>query len=278
MNMEQLTDYRTACEPKTYLDTYCKTYKGNEEEEGFQEFFLKACHKFWAKFQPRSSMVTDPADNIRFLDCTAGPVISNLISASPKVDHIVFAECVKANRAALISWVAGHPEAHDWSSFINFVVRDLEGANDVEAVKNREEELKRKIKSVVPCDVTRTPIVDLESVDVGKPFDFVSTGLYLEACVTSERQYKSCLAKICKFLKPNGYFFTYGVLEQTYFTLGKKKISTFPLTPTMVQEGMKEGEIEDVNFEMMETNYQGISNSRSIFAAHGKKSGKAELI
>ena len=119
------------------------------------------------------------------------------------------------------------------------VVTDKE---KLERVLSRANELKQKIKSVVPCDVTKTPIVQLDTEDVAKPFDVVTSSFCLSACVSSEVHYKNTVAELCKLLKPNGYLFTLGFLGQTFYPVGEEKFSTFPLTEKMVKEAMNEAE------------------------------------
>ena len=162
----------------------------------------------------------------------------------------MFSEYTEANRQALKLWIAGDPDAYDWTSVIEMVVLELEQSNKVDCplndkdkvdmVSNRANELKRKIKSIVPCDVNETPTVQLPGADVAIPFEVVSTSLCLETCVSSEAHYKNIVAQLCKLLKPNGYLFMNGVLEETFYVIGKEKFYCFPITEKMVKEAMSE--------------------------------------
>ena len=204
-----------------------------------------------------------------------GPCIWNLISASQKVDHIVFSEYVEANREAVKSWIAGSPEAQDWSPWIEFVVHHLEGESNKQKVSSRTEDLKRKIKSVVHCDVTKNPIVDLEPADIGKPFDVITTSLCLEVGVSSEQEYKSTVAKLCKLIKQNGYLCMFGVLQETFYCVGKEKFRTFPLTQGMIEEAMEAGGIQEINFEQVdpeEVAPRKVGNAQFMYFAYGRMS------
>ena len=267
-----MTDYHNVFDTKTYLELFYKTAKGNENIQGFLQFHMNAYHNFWSNFAQPGSLKTPK--EIRYLEYGGGPVICSLISASPKVDRVVFAEYTEANRSSLTSWQAGRQDAHDWSPLIEYVVRDLKGDSTPQAVLNREVDIKRKIKSVVPCDATKTPIVDLESVDVGKPFDVVSTRLCLEACVTSEQQYKDAVAELCNMVKLDGNLCMYGMLEETFYNVGGTKFKVFHLTSAMVEEAMKKGGMEDIKIETFETSCTGdVSNACSLFSCFGRKCG-----
>ena len=253
-NLRFNEDYQTCFDPKIYLEEFYEKFKGDENEYGSAVPTIKAFHEFWSSFKaPKGT-------DVRYLEFGGGPSITNLVFACPKVDHIVFAEYVEANREAVKSWIAGDPDAYDWMPLIEIVVLELEqGRGIVESpvvrtdkekhdCVNRANELKRKIKSVVPCDVTKASIVQLDSDDVAKPFDVVSTSYCLETCVSSEVHYKNIVAELCKLLKPNGYLFMFVFLEQTFYSVGEEKFSVFPLTEKMVKEAMNEAGMEIVKF------------------------------
>ena len=263
-DLKFMTDYHASFNPNAYLQVFYKTYRGNADKG---VFLLKAFHKLWSSLE---------STGLRCLEYGGGPSIANLVSASPKVERIVFAEYTEANREAVKSWIAGNPGAHDWSSLLNYVVRDLEGDKTLGAVSNRTQDLKHKIKSIVPCDVTKRPLISFESDDIGKPFDVISTSLCLETCVSSEQQYRSAVAELCKLLKPGGYLFMYGVLEETFYSIGKDKFSVFPLTESMLEDAMTQGGLHDIYIQTMDTKYiaveEQLSDCRAMFAACGKKS------
>ena len=141
----------------------------------------------------------------------------------------------------------------------------------VENVLNRANEVKQKTKSVVPCDVTKSPIVQLDKDDVGKPFDVISSSLCLETCVSSEEHYKETVAELGGLIKPNGYLFMNGVLEQTFYFVGKEKLYTFPLTEKLIKEAMNEAGFEITKFVLIPVEYSEVWACNSLFYTYGKK-------
>jgi hypothetical protein len=283
-NLRYTEDYHTYFDPKTYLELFYKKFKVEDIKDGSAMPFVKAFHEFWSNF------TASPDTEVRYLEFGGGPCIANVIFACPKVDHIVFAEYTEANRQAVKSWIDGDPEAHDWTALIEIAVLELEQGcgmgegnntkcpmalteNDkLDRVLNRANEVKQKIKSIISCDVTKSPIVQLDSDDVAKPFDVVSTSLCLEACVSSEVHYKNTVAELCKLLKPNGYLFMDGVLEQTFYFVGEEKFYTFPLTEKMVKEAMNEAGIEIEKFITIPINDTVVSDCKALFYTYGRKS------
>jgi SAM-dependent methyltransferase len=273
-------DYHNYFDPKIYLDQYYEKLKGDENDYGSAVPIIKAFHEFWSTFKaPKGA-------DVRYLEFGGGPSIANLVFACPKVDHIVFAEYAEVNRQAVKSWIAGDPDAYDWMPLIEIAVLELEqgrGIGKSPAVPrtdkekldcvNRANELKRKIKSVVPCDVTKAPIVQLDNDDVAKPFDVVSSSLCLSPCVSSEVHYKRTVAELCKLLKPNGYLFMLGCIEQTFYYVGEEKFSTFPLTEKMVKGAMNEAGMEIVKFVSIPLLYTTeLEDGNAIYYTYCRKS------
>lgn len=270
-------DYHSHFDPKFYLETFYKCFKKEGDETGSP--FIRAFHEFWSNFNAPADM---RARNIRYLEYGGGPSIANLVFACPKVDHIVFSEYTEANREAVKSWIAGDPDAHDWTPIFQLAVLELEKGSSVlltekeklYQVQNRVDELKRKLKSVVPCDVFKSSIVELDSDDVGKPFDVVSTSLCLESCVTSEAHYKTIVAELSKLIKPNGYLFMNGVLEGTFYFIGNKKFYNYPMTEKMVKEAMNGSGIEIERFVTLEVprSHPEACDAPALFYTYGRKS------
>lgn len=108
------------------------------------EFQYVARHEFWSRLAPRK--------NFRVLNFGGGPVISDLISAAPFAEEIIFAEYSERNRQAVEKWRQNLPDSHDWSAHFRFIVENLEGRSPEDAAI-RESELRRKITHILPCDI-----------------------------------------------------------------------------------------------------------------------------
>ena len=128
-----------------------------------------------------------------------------LISIAPHVSEIVFSDYADECLKSVQLWKTSSPGAHDWSPFVECVVSKLEGNSDPDASKNREELMRSKV-CVTPCNI----LADVHSILEDKAaastkYDIVSTNTCIEACVSSESQYRECLAKLKNLIKPNGF-------------------------------------------------------------------------
>ncbi|XP_031563645.1 nicotinamide N-methyltransferase-like [Actinia tenebrosa] len=229
-------DYESFFDPYNYMDTYFK-------DPMKEPYSLRHLKKFWSKIGGSS---------LKVLEYGGGPTISRLVSATPHAREIIFAEYLKANRQAVQAWIDKDPIPFDWRPAFDFIVRELEGKGPDEVVK-REDELRQKIRTIVPCNLKAENILEIPASlgdKYGPPYDVVATSLCLEAVVESEQEYKDTVTKLAKLVKPGGYLMMHGVLEQTFYTVCSKKFYTFYLTKEMVEESMTNAGVKDIEMDL----------------------------
>ena len=92
---------------------------------------------------------------------------------------------------------------YDWTGYIEYVVRELEGDTTEDAVVRREKEMVEKIKEVIPCDVTKSDWLAKEYQSC--QYDIVQTSKCLECVLDSREAYQQSIVKLATYLKPGGY-------------------------------------------------------------------------
>ena len=123
--------------------------------KAMKDFPLVDLHKFFAQKHSISEGVP-----MKLLDYGCGPVLAYAISAAGANTEIVLAEYGEKCRNALQDWLSHSPIAWDWTLYIKHVVCDLE-EKDEDEVQKRDENLRKAIKAVVPCDITQdSPIAE----------------------------------------------------------------------------------------------------------------------
>lgn len=109
-------DYFEYFNTKAYLNAF---FSGiSAENVDWSHFIVRNFHEAWSKM---------PNRNLRVLQFGGGPNISDLISAEPYTKEVIFAEYSERNRREVEAWLQKSPDSHDWSSYFNFVVQNLEG-------------------------------------------------------------------------------------------------------------------------------------------------------
>ena len=205
-------NFQKLFDPRAYhQDWYTKVGQSSKK-------FLKVLHELYSSYGPSPS-------GLKVLDYGCGPVVIYEISAALQASEIVMADYAEQNQRAVQLWVDKDPAALDWSLFFKYVVITLEGKSEEEAVA-REDELRRRIKAVVSCDITAD-----QPIQPGYegPYDVVSACLAIGCAYSSVAGYETGVAKLAKLVKPGGKLclyenigtdtISYAVGPETFYSL-----------------------------------------------------------
>lgn len=83
------------------------------------------------------------------------------------------------------------------------MVTELEGNLDKLAPENRQQQMREKIKEIIPCNIRADDL--LGSQTQFSQFDIIHTNLCLEVACESKDEFSHCVAKLGALLKPGGY-------------------------------------------------------------------------
>ena len=182
-------DYKTSFDPKSYLTQF---YNSNYP---LSTALLKPLCKFYQTVGHDAGLTV--------LDFGCGPTIHGIISlAQYSASEIVLAEYLEKNRREIHKWIQEDNDAFDWTSIIRHVVVELEEKEESE-VEERKQQLQHAIKSVIPCDVTKDPVLSPEYM---KEYDIVHCFLCLEAASRTKEEFVAYLLKLKSLIKPGGKF------------------------------------------------------------------------
>ena len=212
---DSISDPVDTFDAKTYLNRRFTAHNGIvDEERGVQPFYLKCYHDFYQTFHHN----WDPT-KARLVEIGGGPVIYPLISAAPYVSDITFADYAEVNLEQIKLWVNSDLQAHDWSPYFNHVVGSLEGNSDTRVAVEREQLLKKKITSIVPCDIrVKDPQKIINGGDNAfEPFDIVAFNFCAEAVCMSIQEYEEILSRLGMLVKPSGYLTSLISLEESWY-------------------------------------------------------------
>ena len=145
MASQQVSTDFDVLDPWAYLNYY-------KEVDVWHRHLLSVLHKFYKSYG-------SPPFGLKILEFGAGPVISYEISAVLYASEIVLLEYTERNREVLQMWLDRDPKAPNWKPFFEYVVQELEGKRKEEATMRREE-LRRIVKAVIPCDISKDPPID----------------------------------------------------------------------------------------------------------------------
>ncbi|NXW57088.1 NNMT methyltransferase, partial [Eurystomus gularis] len=173
------------------------------------------------------------------IDVGCGPTIYQVLSACEHFQEIIALDYTDQNRQELLKWLRNEPGAFDWRPVVQYVC-ELEG--DREKWAEKEEKLRRKVRQVLKCDVTKANPVDPVSLP---PADCLLSTLCLEAACKDLATFRSALRNISALVKPGGHLVMVTVLQETYYAFNKQVFSCLHLERNEVEEA-----VEGAGFEV----------------------------
>ena len=184
------------------------------------EFLLKFYHDFYSSI-PRQKTL---------LEIGGGPTIFQLISASRKVDEIIFSEYAQSCRDEVTLFIQNEPSAWNWDDYIRFEI-GLEKSG--ESVDSMKELIRSKIKKVLPCDAFSVHPLAPES---DREYDVLTMGGVLECISNTEKEFLSACTNTFSLLKPSGYFVGFFAKNLTKWTHNGKVFELFPINETYIEK------------------------------------------
>ncbi len=228
-------DYHEKFIPEAFLKSKYSRLSGRHV------FPLRNLHEIFKSYGPTSA-------GLKVLDYGAGPVVMYMISAPLQASEVVLAEYTASCRDAIKDWIAKDPKAFDWTPFFKFVVEGLEGSGDKEVVE-RQDQLRGIIKGVVYGDIWADPPIEK---GFEGPYDFINTGLCLEAACQTYEAYKEGLCRLTTLLKPGGRITMFSVETgkkagtEAYYCVGTEKFLDVGATAEFLQEALEEAGYEEI--------------------------------
>jgi nicotinamide N-methyltransferase len=224
---------------------YLEEYYSNDENDPENEFLLGFFHDVYSQLPKQKNL----------LEVGGGPVIYPLISASSKVDEIVFSEFTEDNRNAVKKWLKNDATAFDWSRYF-MQVASMEGESDHKKVEQR---LRDKIKKIVKCDISKSNPLEAHSGN----FDIISVNFCPESITDDEKSYYAWMKNIASLAKPKGLVVMTMIRNARYYSSGDTKFVACPIDENGVvdalrQAGCKVTKMRTIDIDDVERGYDGL--------------------
>ncbi|XP_069138951.1 nicotinamide N-methyltransferase-like [Argopecten irradians] len=206
-------------------DWYRNTYYGSVSVESAYGKVIKFnLDKYHAIFQ------SGKVKGKRLLDIGTGPCIHTIMSACRHVDDIYLSDFAAQNRKALTDWWKS-----DKTMLENITDYILKIENSGETVTERQKMMKRKVRAVLPIDVTQTKPLG-NGCDVTE-FDILISSLCLESASRTLDLYRRNAGYVMSLLKKGGHFILNGMLGsgESWYRVGVKKFASLNLTKEVIE-------------------------------------------
>lgn len=243
-------------------------YPGCENPFNVSSDFLLEClaNYFTAR------LATTEKGSLKIIDYGCGPVLINLASVAPKASEIVLADYMESYRIFVKEWLDRDPAAYDWSAYFKHVVQTLEGKAEQEVLL-RQEEVRRKVKAIVPCDITQDRII---AEGYEGPYDVVMSFKCLDAACSSLQSYKEGVTKLVSLLKEGGHLLLYTSKRENcevgYYKMNDRLFKdALPLSEDFVTKALQQSGLTHIHSEFKPVTPSAISNVQGFFFFTARK-------
>ena len=172
--------------------------------------------------------------------------------------EVVLAEYLGKNRQEVEKWLHCDPMMFNWSSCIRYIVKNLEGGDELDIVK-REERMRKIIKAVIPCDITQTPPI---GCGYEGPYDMIASIFCIEAGSQTEEEYCAGVEKLVSLLKPGGYIQLFSGRwgrrdsnECGFYLVGDKRFHNVALSEDLVREALAKARCSHVTIKQLSVSF-----------------------
>ncbi|XP_073513498.1 indolethylamine N-methyltransferase-like [Phyllobates terribilis] len=179
---------------------------------------------------------------------TRDPVLYKLFVCCDYFEEITVLEIRKEYSLELRKWMNKESGALDWSHASKYAC-ELEGKS--KCWREKEEELRAKVKRILDCDITADPLV---APEVLPQADCLLCIWALDTLSKDHEDFRNNLRKMAALLKTGGHMAFFGAINAKQYNVGEK---TYPVLG--YDEEFLRRALEDVGFviESLETRVRG---------------------
>jgi hypothetical protein len=242
----ELTADWSLFDPRAYLDEYYR-------DLGAENMALLRFHAEVFSGLPQGGSL---------LDFGGGPTIYPLISAAPRVAQIHFTDYLESNLDEVRRWLAGQPDAFDWSDFIRAAL-ELESSERCSAadVEQRASAIRERVTRLAGCDASRTPPLEYPHL----PYEIVLSNFCAESATSDRAQWQSYMGNIASLLKPGGWLVISALKGATSYAVGSSSFPAVDIAEDDLLELLEDGgfprkriELCSVPADRATRDYQGL--------------------
>ncbi|XP_041362559.1 indolethylamine N-methyltransferase-like [Gigantopelta aegis] len=182
----------------------------------------------------------------RLLDFGCGPSLCGVITTPERFTDIVMADLSPSNLDNISRWMDGEKINFNWDHIFKFTA-ELAGAKDVsEWTERKIGHLKRSVKKLVTCDVTKELPLGPDYVEA---FDVVFTSFCFGSAAKSVAEYKQFPKNVSSLLPSGGYLIMRGALNQTAYTVDNKRFHHLKLSMSDVIDALCNAQFEVLEYK-----------------------------
>ena len=108
--------------------------------------------------------------------------------------------------------------------------------------------MKERITACFKCDLNNDELFDIPYF---KKVEVIVSSLTMESAVVNFEHYERILQNFRKYLKPQGYIYLFGCLEETFYVVKGKKLPCLYLTEYMIKSTLTKNNFKIISFDTL---------------------------
>jgi hypothetical protein len=167
------------------------------------------------------------------LEFGGGPTLFAVATLAPQAREIHFCDYVTASLDEVRHWLAGGPDAFDWSPYIRLTL-EIEGQPTTPAVvAERRAEMRRKVTRLSRCDaLSDTP---LDQCD--RQYDLVLAQTVTDTAASNVAEWMQIMSNIGTLVAPGGWFLISVLTGTRAYVVGEKQFPYVDLSDEDIYRG-----------------------------------------
>lgn len=230
----KLDSYLVQWDAKRYLKQYYSIAVIPDETNEVLKFLVEQVAKRCGK-------------EVKGLDFGCGPTIWGMLPLARYASEIDIADYMPENLAEIDSWLRGDSDAHDWSLHTAHVLK-LENhvIASQDAVLERENLLRRKVRHLVECDIRR----ELPNALTQREYDLVVSLYCLECIGNSFQDWQQFLSRLTNSVGPKGTFIAAAILNADTYSVGELTFEMTRITEDDLRAELRNCGFSDSSIEL----------------------------
>ncbi|XP_069804272.1 indolethylamine N-methyltransferase-like [Dendropsophus ebraccatus] len=199
-------------DPRQHLEHYFSDKPDMVFEEDFLIFPIENLTKTFLEGHIRGDVL---------IDLSLGSMIHHLYAPSEFFKNIIILKVRDRCILELKRWLNTRTGAFEWGHATQLHI-NIEGKSA--ELQDKEGKVREAAQHVAKCDLDKQNIMDPV---VLPPADCIISVFLLDCICKDQDDYVRYIRKFSELLKPGGHLILIGVINMTYFTVGKDKIHGF---------------------------------------------------
>jgi NNMT/PNMT/TEMT family len=241
--------------PKIYNKTYYSTVM--QDEQALIGWQAGPLDKLLTQMLEKNGKKTFS----KLFDAGSGPVVHHMLAMCKLADEVHLSDYILENIAEIQRWVGGDKSSHNWSIFTHSILESEKKIPSNTAMRSRERELRRKIRSYSQLDLKK-PIRNT----LREYAPIVTSFFVADSSTRSKNVFMQMTKNTFRIVQPGGVFVASYLGACDRYRVGSKWLNSAHITEDDIRQTFQKVHAKKVKVWRFETPEMKVDGFDHIFA------------